>query len=185
MRVIIEKAILHILDFAGGTPVLSAQELELEQGTREFLVKHVEKTIGSQDAKTGKFYESSEFSSHLAAYQEGQASFAEFSQQVANALYQPLSHAEDIECADLFVCQIRADDTPQLVLFKCTNNHGYVHQVNVAEDGSVVTEVMNSCGLLPNLSQRMEEFAYIHLDTKQVLIKAKRYSIDVLRSDSE
>ncbi|MDD7677157.1 MAG: nucleoid-associated protein [Anaerovibrio sp.] len=178
MLVIIEKAILHILDFAGGAPVLSAQELELEQSTREFLAKHVEKTIGSQDAKTGKFYESSEFSSHLAAYQEGQASFAEFSQQVANALYQPLSHAEDIECADLFVCQIRADDTPQLVLFKCTNNHGYVHQVNVAEDGSVVTEVMNSCGLLPNLSQRMEEFAYINLDTKEVLIKAKRYSID-------
>ena len=67
MLVIIEKAILHILDFAGGAPVLSAQELELEQGTREFLAKHVEKTIGSQDAKTGKFYESSEFSSHLAA----------------------------------------------------------------------------------------------------------------------
>lgn len=178
MLIIIEKAILHILDFAGGEPVLSGQELELEQGTREFLTRHVEKTIGSQDAKTGRFYENSEFSSHLAEYLGGQSSFAAFSRHVAEAMYQPLSHAEDIECADLFVCQIRVEDTPQLVLFKCTSNHGYVHQVNVAEDGSIATEVMDSHGLLPNLSQRMEEFAYINLDTREVLIKAKRYSID-------
>ena len=57
--VILEKAVLHILDFAGGEPVLSAQELALEDGIREFLIKHVEKTIHSQDAKSGKFYENS------------------------------------------------------------------------------------------------------------------------------
>lgn len=178
MLIIIEKAILHILDFAGGEPVLSGQELELEQGTREFLTRHVEKTVGSQDAKRGRFYENSEFSSYLTKYLGDENSFVDFSRQVATAMYQPLSHAEDIECADLFVCQIRVDDTPQLVLFKCTSNHGYVHQVNVAEDGSIITEVMDSHGLLPNLSQRMEEFAYINLDTREVLIRAKRYSID-------
>ena len=46
--VILEKAVLHILDFAGGEPVLSARELALEDGIREFLIKHVEKNIHSQ-----------------------------------------------------------------------------------------------------------------------------------------
>lgn len=176
--VIIERAILHILDFAGGQPVLSGQELALEQGTREFLTKHVEKTVSSQDARTGKFYENSEFSGYLTAYLTGESSFVDFSQQVANTMYQSLSRAEDVEGADLFLCSIRLEDVPWLVLFKCTNSRGYVHQVNVAEDGGIVTEIMDSHGLLPGLSQRMEEFAYINLDTKEVRIKAKRYSID-------
>ncbi len=176
--VIIEKAILHILDFVGGEPVLSGQELELDQGTREFLIKHVEKTIGSQDAKTGKFYDNSEFSTHLKAYQAGETDFVEFSRQVATMMFQALSHCEAIEGADFFLCLIRSEEVPQLALLKCTNNHGYVHQVNISEEGTVATEIMNSSGLLPSLSQRMEEFAYINLATGDVLIKAKKYTVD-------
>lgn len=176
--VIIEKAVLHILDFAGGAPVLSGQELALDESTREFLARHIEKTVGSQDARKGRFYENSEFSGYLTAYLEGKCSFVDFSRQVANTLYQALSRAEGIEGADLFVCLVRLEDAPRLVLFKCTNSSGYVHQVNVGEDGGIVTEVMNSSGLLPGLSQRMEEFAYINLDTREALIRAKRYSID-------
>ena len=176
--VIVEKAILHILDFVGGEPVLSGQELELDQGTREFLIKHVEKTIGSQDAKTGKFYDNSEFSTHPKAFQSGETDFVEFSRQVATMMFQALSHCEDIEGADLFLCLIRADEVPQLALLKCTNSHGYVHQVNVTDEGAVATEIMNSSGLLPSLSQRMEEFAYINLENGDVLIKAKKYAVD-------
>lgn len=178
MMIVIEKAILHILDFNGGEPVLSGQELGLEFSTMEFLTKHIEKTIGSQNAKTGTFYADSEFSKLLEAYLKQEKAFVEFSQEIATAIYGTLSHAEDIQTADLFICQARVEDAPQLVIFKCTNNSGYVHQVNVTEEGAIVTELMNSSGLLPNLNQRMEEFAYINLSTKEVLIKAKKYSID-------
>ena len=176
--VIIEKAVLHILDFAGGEPVLSGRELELDQGTREFLTRHIEKTIGSQDAKTGRFYDNSEFSMHLKSYRDGEIDFVEFSRQVAAMMFLALSRCENIDGADLFLCLIRVEDVPQLALLKCTNSHGYVHQVNVAENGAVSTEIMNSSGLLPSLSQRMEEFAYINLKTGDVLIKAKKYALD-------
>ena len=53
-----------------------------------------------------------------------------------------------------------------------------MHQVNVTDEGAVATEIMNSSGLLPSLSQRMEEFAYINLENGDVLIKAKKYAVD-------
>ena len=176
--VILAKAVLHILDFQGGEPVLSAQELALEDGIREFLTKHIEKTIHSQDAKTGKFYENSEFNTMLQAYLEEKSSFVEFSRQIAEILYKALAPCQDIQNTDLFVCQLVVDDVPHIALLKCVNHQGYVHQVNIMEDGIVATEVMNSSGLLPGSSQRMDEFAYINLDSGQVLIKAKKYSLD-------
>ena len=53
--VILEKAVLHILDFVGGEPVLSAQELALEDGIREFLIKHMEKTFIARMPKVVNF----------------------------------------------------------------------------------------------------------------------------------
>lgn len=178
--IVIEKAILHILDFNGGEPVLSNQELGLEFSTMEFLTKHIEKTIGSQNAKTGTFYADSDFSKLLEAYLKQEKAFVEFSQEIATAIYGTLSHAEDIQTADLFICQARVEDAPQLVIFKCTNNSGYVHQVNVTEEGAIVTELMNSSGLLPNLNQRMEEFAYINLATKKLLCRRRSQCLLIL-----
>ena len=176
--VILERAVLHILDFAGGDPVLSSQELALEDGVREFLVRHVEKTIHSQDAKSGKFYENSEFNAMLQGCLEHKYSFVEFSRQVAVMLYKALAPCQDVQNTDLFVCQMNVDDMPHVALLKCINHQGYVHQVNVTEDGTVATEVMNSSGLLPGNSQRMDEFAYINLESGKTLIKAKKYSLD-------
>ena len=49
--VVIEKAILHILDVNESNEVFSDDLLEMNEATAEFLIKHVEKTISSQDAK--------------------------------------------------------------------------------------------------------------------------------------
>ena len=176
--VILEKAVLHILDFAGAEPVLSAQELDLDNGIGEFLTRHIEKTIHSQDAKTGRFYENSEFYLLLQDYVGQRQGFVEFSQKVAEILYQSLAHCQDIQNTDLFICQLRADDIPHVALLKCVNHQGYVHQVNLTEDGAVATEVMNSSGLLPGNSQRMDEFAYINLMSGEALIKSKKYTLD-------
>ena len=175
---LIEKAILHILDFTGGEAVLSSQELMLEVNAIEFLNKHIEKTIGSQDAKNGTFYNNSEFAKKLNSLVAGELDFVAFTQDVAQQLYHVLETSEDARNSDLFFAQVRRDDIPYLVIFKCTNATGYVHNVFMTEDGSVSTELLNSNSLLPGLTQKMEEFAYINLDSKEVLVKGKKYNID-------
>ena len=58
--IVIDKAILHILDFNSGMTVFSDEELTVENSIETFLLKHIEKSMNSQDAKEGKFYEDSE-----------------------------------------------------------------------------------------------------------------------------
>jgi hypothetical protein len=49
--IIIEKAILHILDFHSGVTVYSDTELPVKDSIETWLLKHIEKAWGSQDAK--------------------------------------------------------------------------------------------------------------------------------------
>ena len=48
--VVIDKAILHILDFNSGMTVYSDEELTVQDSIETFLHKHIEKAWGSQDA---------------------------------------------------------------------------------------------------------------------------------------
>ena len=53
MSVMIQKAILHALDPASGVPVLSAEPMFIDEGVREFLETHFEKTLDSDEVQTG------------------------------------------------------------------------------------------------------------------------------------
>ena len=142
--VVIEKAILHILDVNESNEVFSDDLLEMNEATAEFLIKHVEKTISSQDAKKGSFYGNSEFKVMLDGYIGGEMEFIDFSRQVAGALYKVLTTAEAVSSTDLLICDARIDETRYLVIFKCNNHQGYVHQINVDENGKVSTELVNN-----------------------------------------
>lgn len=176
--IIAEKAILHILAATEPEPMLSAQELELDGNVQEFLLKHLEKSISSQDAKTGKFYENSEFDKLLQRYEKEELDFIGFSQEIARMMFQIIRQDEASPAADLIVCAMRADDVPQLALLKCVCSQGYVHQVSVDEQGSLAISIADSTGLLPGGGQRIEEFAFINLESREVLFKAKKHSLD-------
>lgn len=176
--VVIDKAILHILDVNESNEVFSDKELNLDLTTLEFLIKHVEKAVGSQDAKKGSFYEDSEFKALVNGYIKEEMDFIAFSREVAGSLYKLLVSAEAVASADVLVCDARIDEVRQLVIFKCNNHQGYVHQVSVDEDGKVNTELVNNYAILPGLTQKMDEFAFINPETMEVLSKSKKYNVD-------
>lgn len=176
--VLIEKAILHILDFNASNAVYSDHELMPEDSTLEFLVKHIEKTMTSQDAKGGVFYDDSQFQKLFDQYVKGEVEFVPFSKSVAKLLENALSHAEEMNTADVIVCQIRVDEKEKLVIFKCNSHQGYIHNVEVDESGKVSTGLMNNFAILPSLSQRVDEYAYIDFETKEIKVKSRKYHID-------
>ena len=51
--IIIDKAILHILDFNSGMTVYSDETLTVQDSIETFLLKHIEKAWGSQDTRRG------------------------------------------------------------------------------------------------------------------------------------
>ena len=61
MELAIAKAIVHVLDPAGGAPVFSDRLLELEGETRDYLAGHLERHIIAMRAKPAPSWRSPRF----------------------------------------------------------------------------------------------------------------------------
>ena len=175
--VIIDKAILHILDFNSGMTVYSDEELTVQDSIETFLLKHIEKSWGSQDAKPGTFYDDSHCAQLVKEYLSGEMSFVPFSKELAKKLEDAFVHAEEMATSDVIVADVRIDDRRQIVIFKSNSHIGYTHQVNQTEAG-IKNEIINHYSIMPNLSQKMEEFAFIDTESKEISVTAKKYTID-------
>ena len=175
--IVIDKAILHILDFNSGMTVFSDEELTVENSIETFLLKHIEKSMSSQDAKEGKFYEDSECKKLLQAYLSGEMDFVPFSREIAHTLEKALLQSEEMTSADFLVCDVRIEDQRKIIFFKCNSHMGFVHQVNQTEHG-VKNEIINHYSIMPNLTQKMDEFAFIDTETLSISVLAKKYTID-------
>lgn len=175
--IIIDKAILHILDFNSGMTVYSDEELTIQDSIETFLYKHMEKSWGSQDAKPGSFYDDSAFQQTLDAYLAGEMSFVPFSKEITKTLEEAFNHAEEMASADVIVADVRVDDQRKIVIFKSNSHIGYTHQVNQTENG-IKNEIINHYSIMPNLTQKMDEFAFVDAQTKEISVCAKKYTID-------
>ena len=175
--IIIDKAVLHIMDLNSGLTVYSDEELSIKDSIETFLLKHIEKSWGSQEAKPGNFYEDSNFKVLLSSYLEGETDFVSFSKEVGHTFEEAFCHAEEMTSADIIVADVRIDDRRQIVIFKCNSHSGFIHQVNQTEAG-IKNEIINHYAIMPNLTQKMDEFAFIDVNTMEVSVSAKRYTID-------
>lgn len=173
----IEKAILHVLDFHSGVTVYSEQEMDLQESIQTFLQKHIEKSLARQDAQQGSFSPDSACKVKLEAYKNGECSFVAFSQEITKHLENALLHTEDVASTDVLILDAMVDEQRKLILFKCNNHVGYVHQIHQTEQG-VQNEIINHYAIMPNLSQRMDEFAIIDMSTLQITLVAKKYPME-------
>ena len=175
--IIIEKAILHILDFHSGVTVYSDAELPVKDSVETWLLKHVERAWGSQDAKPGTFCEDSAFLKELQDYESGALDFVALSKAIAKTLDDALTHAEEMPASDVIVAQASIDEVPYLVILRSNSHIGFTHQVNQTEDG-IQNEIINHYSIMPNLSQKIDEFAFINGQTKAIKTAAKKYALD-------
>lgn len=175
--IIIEKAILHILDFHSGVTVYSDTELPVKDSIETWLLKHIERAWGSQDAKPGTFYNDSAFLKQIASYDAGELSFIDFSKQIAKTLEDAFTHAEEMPSSDVIVAAVSIDEVPHLVILRSNSHIGFTHQVNQTENG-IQNEIINHYSIMPNLSQKIDEFAFVNRRTKEIKTAAKKYTLD-------
>ena len=175
--IIIEKAILHILDFHSGVTVYSDAGLPVKDSIETWLLKHVERAWGSQDAKPGTFFQDSAFLKELQDYESGTLDFVALSKAIAKTLDDALTHAEEMPASDVIVAQASIDEVPYLVILRSNSHIGFTHQVNQTEDG-IQNEIINHYSIMPNLSQKIDEFAFVNLQTKEIKTAAKKYTLD-------
>lgn len=174
----IKNAILHILDANSGVTVYSDSPINPEDETAEaYIAAHIEKIYGDPSLRPGEFNKSSGFLYHMNEYINGDADFRTMSVHIAERLYEGISSSDKIESCDILICDCTVDDDRILAVLKCDNKTGYIHRV-VQEEGSVKNEIINHYAILPSVSQKVSQCAFVNMDTKEIRFKGKKVSID-------
>lgn len=175
--IIIKKAILHILDFSSGTTVFSESELDIAGNVETFLLKHIEKAFHDQSLKNGTFHDDSTAQTQIIAYCQGEVDFVPFSHQIAERFYDAIIQSEQLDSCDLLICDIVIDDEAYIALFKCNNRIGFIHQVMQTEHG-VKNDIINHYAIMPNLSQRIEQCAFIGYNQNIIRFMDKKTTVN-------
>jgi len=174
----INKAILHILDFNSNLTVFSEQELELgSSSVFDFLMKHLEKSYGDSGLKQGTFNAVSRLQPQLTAYGNGELGFVELSAQIAGTMYDAIARSDTQVSADVLICDITANGEHVLAILKCNNRIGFTHQVAQLESG-IRNQIISHYAILPNPSQKLDEYAFIGVDSQEIRFVDKKCSID-------
>lgn len=179
MIVIINNAILHILDFQSGVTVFSETELGVQSDSvTSFLTKHIEKISKDSNAKSGKFFPDSAFQTQLTAYLAGEMDFTDFSRYAAERTYAAIAQSDIVESADLVICDVQLDDERFVAMLKCNNKIGFTHQVVTNEDGKIRNEIINHYAILPNTSQKIDEYALINVSSLEIKFSDNKSLVD-------
>jgi 37-kD nucleoid-associated bacterial protein. len=166
------------MDFSSGITVLSEQELDTRDSTvLTYLTKHIEKLTADQNSQTGSFLPQSHFSRQLAEYINGSLDFVSFSLYIADTMYAAIAQSDLLNPADLIIADVAIEDVRYVVLLKCNNKIGFTHQVN--RDGeNIKNEIINHYAILPNVSQKIDEYALIELNSLTIRFSDKKRSVD-------
>lgn len=174
----INKAILHILDFNSNLTVFSDQELDIgSSSVAPFLMKHVERSISDTGLKHGEFNAASQFKPQLIAYKKGEISFVELSVHIAGSMYDAIAKSDKLVSADIVVCDITVNEEWVIAILKCNNRIGFTHQVT-QEEGGIRNNIINHYAILPGPSQKLDEYAFIGVDSFDIQFVDKKSFID-------
>lgn len=173
--IVLERAIIHILDSTVGMPVLSDAELDMGSDLHDFFKAHIEKITTSDEVKHCVFYEDSVIGNTL---KTGQGiDFILFSQQIASEFFQVMNANIEIPPADLAVLLFRCKQEEYFAVLKLNYKSSYTHLTGTTGDGNL-NEIILQKALLPSESQRLTEAAVIHPATGNIQILERRYEVN-------
>jgi len=182
MIVNIKKAILHILDGNSGLTVYSAKELDLTDVlVNTYLTTHIEKTFDDPALRKAEFNSNSGFMYYINEYNT-EDDIVKVSKAAAERLYENISHSENITSADIVVCDCIISEERYLAILKFDNKLGYVHRVTNTDEGSH-NEIINHYAILPSVTNKIAECAYIKLSDLQIKYKGKKLVVEGERID--
>ncbi|MFR8251841.1 MAG: nucleoid-associated protein, partial [Anaerovoracaceae bacterium] len=108
----IQRAILHILDFYSDVSVFSEAEIDLsDEAAAGYISKQMEKLQNNPSGRRGGFSPASEFLADLRKYRSEELSFAEFSAQTARILHRYLSLAGEERPVDVLFADFSEEDS--------------------------------------------------------------------------
>lgn len=176
LEININKAILHVLDTNASIPVLSNMLLNMVPIVKEYIDKHVEKSLKDPEIKRTVFRNGSPFRERILDYQNHPQEMIRVSSEIAQLFFDYMLENIEIPSADLVFVDFNVDHENYLGIFKFNYKQGYIHFVNT--DNGLTNDILVQPCVLPTESQKLDEFVLINLVTKEILLKEKKYIIE-------
>ncbi|AFA49632.1 nucleoid-associated protein [Acetobacterium woodii] len=176
LEISINKAILHVLDTNATIPVLSDQLLKMTVLVKEYVEKHVERSLKDPEIKRTIFRAGSPFREKIQDYQNNPHDLVRVSSEIAQLFFDFMLENIEIPSADLVFVDFNVDHETYLGILKFNYKQGYIHYVNT-ENGLTNDILVQPC-VLPTESQKLDEFILINLATAAVLLKEKKFPIN-------
>jgi hypothetical protein len=85
--------------------------------------------------------------------------------------------SDKLDSIDFVFCDFYLENERKIALLEFANKVGYTHQVINEEDG-IKNEIINHYAILPNPTQKLEEFAIIDMNSSGIRFIDKKRNID-------
>jgi len=175
MEIKIKNAVLHILDSNVDIPILSKNELNLEDNQIVSLIEmYIKKTLEDTSLKSGTFLAESYIPE---LFEKLEGSFIEASILIAKNLFEIMIHSPNIPVGDLLICNVFIDGSHYLAILKLNYKKGYTHFVDYMEDGTV-NKIINYKVILPSETQKIDEGAIINIKDNTCVVLEKKLFIN-------
>lgn len=171
---IINKAILHIFDFASDVFVLSQKELDTTSSVpKGYIEKTLARIASEYGSNSGVFSIESKYLAFLKAYISNQMDFTKLSEHTANTLFEKISQSDKSNSSDLLFIDYEEGNNRYIAILLLCNKEAYTHYV--CQDKDVVyNELIKHKAILPSPSQKIDSFAIVCLDNMEIRFLDKR-----------
>jgi hypothetical protein len=113
----------------------------------------------------------------LANYFTNDLSFVDFSTYIAEMIYSNICKSDKLDSIDFILCDFCMENERKIALMEFTNKIGFTHQVINDEDG-IKNDIIKHYAILPNPSQKIDEYALIDINSLNIKFNDKKRCID-------
>ncbi len=177
-NILVEKLIVHILDGAVGSPVLSDFNYEMDSDMYEYIEKHIFRIFKDIDLKKVYFTNDENlFNKTCLKLKHGQEDFIPVTKNIVSRIYEFMNKNPEIPSADLICTLFKKDNSKYLGILKLNYKESYIHYIEENQDGREI-RIVNQKTALPLATQKIDECILVNMEDFSILLKEKKYEID-------
>ena len=170
--IIINKIVMHMIDFEHNKVYYSNQLVDLNESNLEYYKIKLEKTLYSNSIKeltVGNFHEMILRSKNMLQSEE---EFIRQSKEITNRLYELGRLIEDMFNSNVAIVDCYKDGQRHIVIMKL--NYKYVPVSLIKDDQVIITNQQ----VLPTKGSRVEEAIIVNTETDELYLIEKKFLID-------
>ena len=177
MSVIIESAVIHILDNTIAMPVLADVETPIDEEISEYLQRVIEKTFYGDDIKVCKFRSESTVWGQC---KDLSWELLPISKSIAQGIFTIMHRNKEVPNGDLLCAIVRIDNNSFFCVLKLEYRSAYTRLVEKKSTGIGVNVICNGV-LFPSATGKISEAFFINMEQPEVRVVETKYLVDGIK----